>query len=144
MFDEREDNSMKNIEKIMKFLKKTKSEYLESLRFKGRGISQNVEGLKISTWLIKDELALFYGHTCWTLLENNILKVEAWKIMPPKNIKILLVQFNDGSKLLFERQPESDKKIDLSLLTEEDWERLEQDMRVDSEKEELIVQMLNE
>jgi len=144
MFDEREDNSMKNIEKIMKFLKETKSKYLKSLRLKGRGISQNVEGLKISTWLIKDELALFYGHTCWTLLENNILKVEAWKIMPPKNIKILLVQFNDGSKLLFERQPESDKKIDLSLLTEEDWERLEQDMRVDSEKEELIVQMLNE
>lgn len=135
---------MKNIEKIMKFLKETKSEYLESLRFKGRDISQNVEGLKISAWLVKDELILFYGHSRWTLVENSILKVETREIMSPKKIKILLVQFNDGSKLLFERQPESDKKIDLSLLTEEDWERLEQDMRVDSEKEELIAQMLNE
>lgn len=135
---------MKNIEKIMKFLQETKSEYLESLRFKGRGISQNVEGLKISTWRIKDELILFYGHTNIKLIENNILKVESWKIMPPKNIKILLVQFNDGSKLLFERQAEPDKKIDLSLLTEGDWERLEQDMREDSQKEELIAQILNE
>lgn len=107
---------MKNIEKIMKFLQETKSEYLESLRFKGRGISQNVEGIKISTWHVKDELVLFYEHSTITLTENNIFKIEAWKIMPPKNIKILFVQFNDGSKLLFERQPESVKKIDLSLL----------------------------
>lgn len=135
---------MKNIEKIMKFLKETKSEYLESLRFKGRGISQNVEGLKISAWLVKDELILFYGHSRWTLAENNIFQVSSWKIMPPNNIKILLVQFNDKSKLLLERQPETDKKIDLSLLTEEDWERLEQDMRVDSEKEDIIIRMLNE
>lgn len=135
---------MKNIEKIMKFLKETKSEYLESLRFKGRGISQSTESLKISTWRIKDELILFYGHSRWTLVENSILKVETREIMSPKKIKILLVQFNDGASLLFERQPESDKKIDLSLLTEEDWERLEQDMRVDSQKEELITQILNE
>lgn len=135
---------MKNIEKIMKFLKETKSEYLESLRFKSQFISQSTENLSISAWLCEDEIILFYGHTNITLAENNIFQVSSWKIMPPKNIKILLVQFNDGSKLLFERQPETDKKIDLSLLTEEDWERLEQDMRVDSEKEDIIIRMLNE
>lgn len=143
---------MKNIEKIMKFLKETKSEYLESLRFKGRGILQNVENPEISAWLVKDELILFYGRSNIKLIENSILKIETRKIMPPKNIKILLVQFNDGSRILFERQPESDKKIDLSSLSEEEWEKLlqeldqklEQDMKEDSQKEEIIAQILNE
>lgn len=136
---------MKNIEKIMKFLQETEAEYLASLRFKSQFISQSTEDLSISAWLCEDEIILFYGHhTKITLAENNIFQVSSWKIMPPQNIKILLVQFNDKSKLLLERQPETDKKIDLSLLTEEDWERLEQDMRVDSEKEDIIIRMLNE
>lgn len=136
---------MKNIEKIMKFLKETESEYLESLRFKGSGISQNVEDLKISAWLVKDELILFYGHSNIKLIENNIVKVEAREIIPPRNIKVLIVMFGDGGRLLFERQQESDKKIDLSLMSEEDWDEIEERaMKFHTEKEEIIEQLLNE
>lgn len=61
MFDKREDHNIKNIKKIIEFLKETKCKYLASLHFKNQFISQNVEDLK--NWLPNYEVYLDY--TCF-------------------------------------------------------------------------------
>ena len=134
---------MKNIEKICHFIKESEK-YFPSIRFRSKCLVWSKEDIGISCFTHDDDVSLFWGTTCLTMAENDIAKVEAWKL-PHRNYKFLIIKFNDGSRLLLERHLNSGNPVDLSKLSEEDWQEIERratDFR--EEKERFIEQLLNE
>ncbi len=135
---------MKNIEKIFKFIKESGNEHFPSIRFRSKCLDCSKEDIQISCFSYGDEVSLFWGTTCLTMAENDIAKVEAWKL-PHRNYKFLIITFNDGGRLLLERHLNSGNPVDLSKLSEEDWQEIERRATdIGGEKEHFIEQLLNE
>lgn len=115
---------MKNIEKIGLFIKESGNEYFSSLRLQIKCLNLSKEDIRISFFSYSDKISLFWGTACMTMSANDIAKVETWKL-PHRNYKFLIVTFNDSSRLLLGRQLNSEKPVDLSQLSEEDWQEIE-------------------